>query len=189
MKLKKIYAVGILSLALFATAFVATPPAQATHQIGHAILGGIIGGAIVSESQKNRRAKTRRSTRSTKSRSSKPSISSAQRAENREVQTALNYFSFPAGTPDGVMGRNSRRAISGYQAHLGYASTGQLTQYEKDFLVTSYHRAIAGGQATNQLIAANPQGPRGLLSMFQKEQAGASGTVLAGNTAQSGGQR
>lgn len=46
MRLKKIYATGILSLALVGTAVVTTAPAQATHQIGHAILGGIIGGVI-----------------------------------------------------------------------------------------------------------------------------------------------
>ena len=46
MKLRKIYAAWILSLAIIGTTFVATPPAQATHQIGHAILGGIIGGVI-----------------------------------------------------------------------------------------------------------------------------------------------
>ena len=84
---------------------------------------------------------------------------SAARVENREIQTALNYFNFPAGTPDGVMGRNSRNAISQYQAHLGYPVTGQLSLYEKDFLVSSYHRAIAGGAVTHQQIAQNPDGP------------------------------
>ena len=125
------------------------------------IIGGIIGGAIVSESQRNRRTTTRRTT-----------TTSSARAENREVQTALNYFGFPAGTPDGVMGRKSRSAISGYQAHMGYVASGQLTQYEKDFLLTSYHRAIAGGQITNQQIAASAMGPKGLLITYRDELAG-----------------
>ena len=30
----------------------------------------------------------------------------------REVQTALNYFGFPAGTPDGVLGRRSSSTVS-----------------------------------------------------------------------------
>ncbi|MCH9824692.1 MAG: peptidoglycan-binding protein [Alphaproteobacteria bacterium] len=45
-------------------------------------------------------------------RSSSSSISSAQRAENKEIQTALNYYGFNAGTPDGVFGGKTRQAVS-----------------------------------------------------------------------------
>ena len=38
--------------------------------------------------------------------------SSPARAKVRENQIALNYFSFPAGTPDGIQGRNTRDAIA-----------------------------------------------------------------------------
>ena len=126
------------------------------------IIGGVIGGAIVNERNKKR----------TVTKVYRAPTYSAERAENREIQTALNYFNFPAGTPDGVMGRNSRNAISQYQAHLGYPVTGQLSPYEKDFLVSSYHRAIAGGAVTHQQIAQNPMGPRGLLLTYREQAAG-----------------
>ncbi len=130
------------------------------------IVGGVIGGVIVNEANKNRQtARTKTVYRST-------GVSSAERAERRETQIALNYFGFPAGTPDGVLGRNSQQAIASYQIHMGYPSTGQLTQYEKDFLLTSYRRALAGGPVTNQQIAADPMGPKGLLTTYRNELAG-----------------
>ncbi|NND20144.1 MAG: peptidoglycan-binding protein, partial [Silicimonas sp.] len=110
------------------------------------IIGGVIGGAIVNERNK-KRVVTRKVYRQP--------VYSAQREENRQVQTSLNYFGFPAGSPDGVLGRNSRSAISQYQAHLGYPVTGYLTDYEKSFLLSSHNRAVAGGPVTHQQIAQN----------------------------------
>lgn len=133
--------------------------------VGGAIIGGVVGHAIGKNQQKQKRVVR-------KTYKQKPGVSSSVRAERREIQTALNYFGFPAGTPDGVLGRNSRAAISSYQAHLGYPATGQLTAYEKDFLLTSYRRALAGGALTTQQIAANPQGPKGLLNQYRNEAAG-----------------
>lgn len=135
------------------------------------IIGGIIGGAIVNESNK-KRAQPQRTTTSTKRTYSKPRVSSAQRAENREIQVALNYFGYPVGSPDGAIGPKSRAAISQYQATLGYPATGQLTQFEKELLVSSYHRAVAGGSLTAQQAAANPMGVRGLLLGWRDERAG-----------------
>lgn len=132
------------------------------------IVAGVVGSAIVRNAQKPRRV-VRKSTQKVYK---KPGISQAQRAENREVQTSLNYFSFPAGSPDGIFGRKTRSAVSGYQTFLGYPATGQLTQFEKDFLLQSYHRAIAGGAATVALIASDPLGPRGLLIRYRDEAAG-----------------
>lgn len=149
----------------------AAEPAQADAGdfVAGALIGGVVGAAI------NHNAKKKRVVRRTPTRtyrSTAPTISSAQRAENREVQTALNYFGFPSGAPDGVFGRRTRGAVSGYQAHLGYPASGQLTQYEKNFLLQSYHRAIAGGAATTQAIAASPVGPRGLLTQYRNQAAG-----------------
>lgn len=138
---------------------------RADADIGDAIVGGIIGGVIVNEATKNRQKRT------VKKVYRAPAYSAA-RAEAREVQTALNYFGFPAGTPDGVLGRRSRGAITQYQAHLSYPPTGYLTQYEKSFLLSSYHRAIAGGPVTHQQIAATGMGPRGLLLKYRDEAAG-----------------
>ncbi|MEZ5869135.1 MAG: peptidoglycan-binding domain-containing protein [Defluviimonas denitrificans] len=130
------------------------------------VVGGIIGGIIVNEANKNKRTTTvRRTTKRT-------GLSSAQREANREVQVALNYFGYPVGTPDGVLGRQSRAGISDYQLTLGYTPTGQLTEYERTHLIGSYHRAIAGGAVTMQQAAANPMGLRGLLVTWRDEAAG-----------------
>ena len=143
-----------------------TALADAGDAIAGGIIGGIIGGAIVNESNKKKRY-VRRS----------PSyhysgISSSQRAQNREVQVALNYFGYPVGAADGVIGSRSRSAISQYQATLGYPATGNLTEYERNLLVGSYHRAVAGGSATMNQAAAHPMGVRGLLLTWRDEAAG-----------------
>jgi len=138
------------------------------------IVGGIIGGVIVNEANKKRSATTTH-----RSTSSKPSVSSAQREANREVQTSLNYFGFPVGTPDGSIGPRSRAAISTYQATLGYPATGQLTDFERDLLVTSYYRAQAGGATTAQMIATHPQGVRGMLLTFRDERLGVAPAAVA----------
>ncbi|MFV0360604.1 peptidoglycan-binding domain-containing protein [Tropicimonas sp.] len=169
---------GIVST-LFIAALAAVPAQRATADAGDAvagaIVGGIIGHAIGSQQQKKKVYVQRKTVYKT----AKPSISSAQRAENRSVQSALNYFGFNAGSADGVLGRNSRAAISNYQAHMGYSPTGQLTQYERDFLLTSHNRALAGGPATAQQIAANPMGPRGLLIAYRDQLAGGGAAPVA----------
>jgi len=155
----------------------ANPVAAGGSDIVGGVIGGIIGGAIVSESNKRRTTTRHRVVRK------RSGVSSAVRAQNREVQTSLNYFGFPAGTPDGVLGRKSRAAISSYQAFMGYGVTGQLTTIEKDFLLGSYHRAQAGGYATQQLINETGQGTQGLLVTYREEQGGVSfsgGSSLGG---------
>ena len=144
------------------------------------IVGGIIGGAIVNEANKNRQQpRTRTVVRST-------GISSAQRQQNREVQTALNYFGFPAGTPDGVLGRNSRAAISQYQGFMTFQPTGNLNQFERDILVGAYTRGQYGAADAMQVIANSPLGPRALLQdqlalmTGQQRQAPQTQTIYAG---------
>ncbi|MEP2716863.1 caspase family protein [Pseudophaeobacter sp.] len=128
--------------------------------LGAALIGGLIGGAIVSGANRNnnRRATTRRSG------------NSAARTQNRETQTSLNYFGFPAGSPDGVMGRKSRNAISQYQAYMGYPATGQLTEYELGFLNSSRQRALASGFQATQQAASHPDGAKILLKVYMNEQ-------------------
>ena len=152
-----------IAMALVAASLVALPAQRVSADAGDVAAGvllGVIGSAAVN-SQKKKKKKV-------------VYVDSAKRAETREVQTALNYFGFPAGTPDGVSGRKTRNAISTMQVFLGYPATGQLTEFEKQFLVGSYHRAVAGGAATAQLAAANPNGARGLLKNYQQEAAGLS---------------
>jgi len=160
-----------IALTCLAASLAATPATQvaASDAVVGGIIGGIIGGAIVRESQRPRATTTQPRT----------TVNTVERQTNRDVQASLNYFGFPAGTVDGVMGRNTRNAISQYQAFMGYPPTGALTDFERGFLVTSYQRAMAGGPVTAQLVAANPLGPRGLLLQYRDEMAGTSGTMAA----------
>ncbi|WP_264212789.1 peptidoglycan-binding domain-containing protein [Leisingera thetidis] len=155
----------------------ATGPAIAD-DLGAAIVGGVIGGVIVNEIHKNKQRQ-----RSTTRTYRRAPVYSAARAENRETQVALNYFGFPAGTADGVLGRRSRGAITQYQVHMGYPATGYLAPYERNFLVSSYNRAQIGGP---QVIKAmqGPHGVRGLLHAWRDEAAGlrTAGSSYGGNT-------
>jgi peptidoglycan hydrolase-like protein with peptidoglycan-binding domain len=157
-----------IAIACIASALVLTPlQAVAGDGLVGGIVGGIIGGAIVNQANKNKtRTTTRRST------SSRSTVSSATRTANRETQVALNYFGYPVGTPDGALGPRSRGAISQFQATLGYPATGNLNQWERDFLVQSYYRAQAGGPQTYQQIANDPRGAQGLLIRYRDEKLG-----------------
>ncbi|MGH1466000.1 MAG: peptidoglycan-binding domain-containing protein [Cognatishimia sp.] len=125
-------------------------PAAANDFLG-GVVGGLIGGAIVSEANKNKR------------RPVYSGVSASVRQERRDIQTSLNYFGYPAGTPDGVLGKRSRAAIASYQAFLGYPATGQLSEFEKNILIGAYHRAIAGGADVNRLIARDANGVKAVL--------------------------
>ncbi|HDR29815.1 MAG TPA: peptidoglycan-binding protein [Rhodovulum sp.] len=177
--MRKKFAIACLAASVAATP--ATRVAAGGSDIAGGIIGGIIGGVIVNEANKNRQRPQQQVRRTAPN----PGVSAATRAQNREVQTSLNYFGFPAGTPDGVLGRNSRNAISQYQAFMGYAPTGTLNHYERDFLVTSYHRAISGGAVTSQMVAASPLGTRGLLKTYQQQLAGG-GMIVPGAPVQPG---
>ncbi|WP_435259588.1 peptidoglycan-binding domain-containing protein [Thioclava sp. FR2] len=165
MKLKAIATAGIAASMIVVPA--ARVRADAGDAIAGALIGGIIGHAIAKDQQKKKRA-----TPSKSSKSKSSSISAATREQNREVQTALNFFGFPVGTPDGAIGPKSRSAISTYQATLGYPATGQLTEYERTVLVTAYHRGVAGGPVVAQSVASHPMGIKGLLLMQRDEMAG-----------------
>lgn len=156
-------------MGLLAAMCVALPASQAAaDRLGAAIVGGIIGGVIVNEVNKNKRTVTT-TTRNVQPRSG---VNTVTREQNRQVQTSLNYFGFPAGSADGVLGQRSRAAVAQYQAHLGYPATGQLTPYERDFLVTSYNRAQIGGPQVIREMNTNPMGVKGLLVVWRDEAMG-----------------
>jgi len=164
-----------ISMTIVAAALALSPATRAMASAGDVAAGvllGVIGTSVVNSA--NRRKKATRRYYST--------TSGVQRAENREVQTSLNYFGFPAGRPDGVMGRNSRNAVAQYQVFMGYPATGQLTGYELTFLTTAYHRAVAGGGATMQMASTNPLGIKGVLKVYQQESAGAPVAVAPNTT-------
>lgn len=153
-----------LAAALVATSV--TTPVFADN-LGAAIVGGIIGGALINGAKQKKTY----------------SGNTVARQQNREAQAALNYFGFPAGSPDGVMGSRSRAAVSQYQVFLGYPATGQLTQYERDFLVSSHQRAQIGGPHVIKAMQG-PQGVRGLLITWRDE---AQGTRTVGYSSGYGG--
>ncbi len=163
-----------------AVALPMAPPAEANDAFVGGLVGGMLGSAIGNAATQNRtvvRSQPQTQTRTVVRRA--PAVNTYERERNREVQTALNYFGFPAGAPDGVMGRNSRSAISQYQAFLGYPASGYLTDYERTFLTSGYNRAMIGGPQTQQYMASYGQGPRSLLLGFRDEQAGVAPTAPA----------
>ncbi len=150
-----------LKAALVAGVALGVPAAPvAADSLGSGLIGGIIGGVIVNEATKNKRKRVYRS-----------NAYSAQRQTNRETQTALNYFSFPAGTPDGVIGSRTRAAVRQYQAYMGFPVTGELTAYQRELLVSSHNRAQVGGP---QVIKAmnSSKGVRSLLQTWHGEAGG-----------------
>ena len=155
-------------------ASVALPAGRAAADFADGLVGGLVGGAvsgiIVNESAKARERK--RTTTTTTRRVYRAPVNTVERQQVRETQTALNYFGFPAGTPDGVRGRNTRNAVSQFQGHMSYPVTGYLADYERQFLISSYYRAQSSGAATSQLIAQRGQGTRGLLHAYRDEAVG-----------------
>lgn len=151
------------------TALLAAPVqrAQADEFVG-GLVGGLIGGAVGSGLANQQRQKKSQSTRRVYV---QPRASSAQRQETREIQTSLNYFGFNAGVEDGVMGRNTRSAVSRYQGYMGYPADGQLTGYQKSLLLGAYNRAAAGGPEVNRIISESDQGARAVL-LAQRDGAG-----------------
>ncbi|SIS69291.1 peptidoglycan-binding domain-containing protein [Phaeovulum vinaykumarii] len=183
MKMSKLVSVSLVAMLSVTSATSAR--ADGNGLVG-GLVGGIIGGAIAADMARH----SRQNTTNHRATTQRSSANTAQRQANRETQTALNHFGFDAGAPDGVMGRRSRAAITQYQVTLGYPPTGQLTEFERNHLVSSYHRAVAGGALTMQQAAANPMGMKGLLVEWRDATLGlppgggmAAGTMAAGTMA------
>ncbi|MCU9838477.1 peptidoglycan-binding protein [Ruegeria sp. WL0004] len=158
-----------LCAAFVAASIVVMPIQRAMADEAAALIGGaLLGGLIVNEVHKNKQRQQQASRNTTR----RSGTSSAQRQENREVQSALNYFGYNAGTVDGSLGRRSRSAIAQYQADMGYVTDGYLDQHELGFLLTSHQRALASAHVApyNQILAS--QGQAGLLRTYRNEQLG-----------------
>ncbi|WP_439560827.1 peptidoglycan-binding domain-containing protein [Roseinatronobacter sp.] len=149
--------------------------ARAQEGIVGGIIGGIIGGAIANDQRaRQQRAQPQRT-------APRPAVNTAQREQNRSVQTALNHFGWNVGTPDGAIGPRSRAGISEYQVFLGFAGTGQLSEFERNILLTAHQRAISGGPQVAQTVSSHPQGLRGLVLVVRDEMSGRSPAQSAGN--------
>ena len=171
---KKAWMVRNIAVRTLVIASLAGPATADTDALVGGLIGGMIGAAL-SNSQNSKSTATRSTggtQTSSATRSTNSGMSAVQRQENSNIQNALNYFSFPVGSADGVLGQRSRMAISELQIMLGYPATGQLSVFERDFLINSYNRAQAGGATTMAQIAANPMGARGLLVGYRNELAG-----------------
>jgi len=163
------FAVG----SVLALSIAIAPADRVEADAGDFIAGAIIGGIVGANAKKQRRS-TKRTYRKT-SKKRRSTIPSTQ--EGRNIQASLNYFGFPAGAVDGQLGRKTRNAVSNYQAYLGYPVTGNLTEFEKNLLISSYNRAQAGGYAVTQQVANTPDGTRGLLKTYRAEMAGQAATT------------
>lgn len=161
-----------LGLSLVSASLVFVPVERVQAGDAAAALGGmLLGGIIVNEVHKNKqRQRVVRSPRtSTRSRAH---VSSAQRQQNRQVQSALNYFGYNVGAVDGSIGRNTRAGVARYQGDMGYNADGYIDDYERDFLLNSHQRALASAHMApyNAILAS--QGQRGLLRTYRNEQLG-----------------
>lgn len=159
--------------------------ADAKDFIAGAVIGGVVGSQIQKQQQRNKAAApaaraTVAAPQPRAQRSTSPSIPATD--EGRRIQTALNYFGFDAGSVDGQIGSNTRDAVGDYQAYLGYPRTGELNDFEQRLLLTSYDRAMAGGDATFQEIAAQPDGTRGLLKVYRADIADGAATATSPQT-------
>ena len=156
-----------LCVSLMASSLILLPAQRVQASDAAKILGGlIVGGIIVNEVNKNNKRKQAQQA------APRTSTSSAQREQNRQMQTALNYFGYNVGAADGSVGRNTRNGIARYQADMGFPSDGGIEPFERDFLMNSYQRALSSSHVApyNNILAT--QGQAGLLRTYRNEQLG-----------------
>jgi peptidoglycan hydrolase-like protein with peptidoglycan-binding domain len=163
-----------LAVATMAAALIAADSHKASADpfVG-ALLGGFIGSALGSQVGQPR-------TRARASGAASQGAVNPARETNRQIQTALNFFGFNVGTPDGALGPRSRQGIADYQLYLGFGTTGQLTEFERSVLLSAHQRAQLGGAQVTQVTARHRDGMRGLLEVVRDEMSGAPARRTAG---------
>ncbi len=80
-----------------------------------------------------------------------------EREQMRLVQVRLNTLGFDAGSPDGLSGPKTRRAISDFQASIGMAPTGKLT-HEQIAVLYQQSAGIGGGHVGGPQPVYPPSG-------------------------------
>lgn len=167
MALKRITSAAVMTAMLTAP----VQRAQADEFVG-GLVGGLIGGAIGSGiANQKKRGRTVYV---------QPRASSAHRQETREIQASLNYFGFNAGVEDGVLGRNTRAAVSRYQGYMGFPVNGKLSSYQKSLLLGAYSRAQTGGPEVTRIISRSDEGVRAVLIAQRDGAGGSRGAGYAG---------
>lgn len=146
------FAHSIIPLVCLMSLPLAPAPAMAQQRLVEGIFA--LGGAMILNEMNQRN----RPQSSTPRRTADPAA--AQRAaEAREqlrlVQIRLNTLGFDAGAPDGLSGPKTRRAISDFQASLGMAPTGTLTNEQIAVLYQQSEGIGSGGQ----MVGAQPGFP------------------------------
>lgn len=79
----------------------------------------------------------------------------------REIQTLLNQRGFNAGTPDGIVGAGTLRAIAAFQRSIGRVPTGQLSAEELAIL-----RSVPTAPNTPGSVVAPTPDPREIQSLL-----------------------
>lgn len=81
----------------------------------------------------------------------------------KEAQEALNFYGFDAGTPDGVFGPGTQRAIAAYQSANGGTPTGEFSRAVIGNLLQSY-------RADKRTTTANASSeiPQAVLSVIEE---------------------
>lgn len=175
MKIKSIATSAVIASISFSPV---SPMVTAARADNGDVIAGIIAGAIVGAAI-NEGSKKKKKTKATKTAPAKPSISAEQKAANRDVQQALNYFGWNVGTADGVLGGKSRTAIKEYQAFMGWGATGELSEDERLILTTAHARAEAGGAVIQDIVAGSVYGVRGILLAQRDEMMAPKGMIVA----------
>lgn len=134
--------------AVLAIAVLASAPVMSQERVLRDILG--IGGAIIINemNQRNRAPQS-------KPRTVDPAVArraAEEREQMRIIQSRLNALGYDAGTPDGVAGPRTRRAIADFQSSIGGAATGQLSAAE----IATLHDQANGFAATAAPVGAFP---------------------------------
>lgn len=142
------------------------------------IIGGILGAAIISNNNKKRQEAARQQEaaraqqRQAKAAPRRPRISTAQLQQNREMQDALNYFGYNAGSVDGLIGKNSRAAMRRFETSMKFPVNGDLNVAERNFLLESEQRAKASGDQPPYDSILASEGRAGLLERYRDELLG-----------------
>jgi peptidoglycan hydrolase-like protein with peptidoglycan-binding domain len=156
--------------------FIPVKQVRADHNAA-ALLGGlIVGGIIVNEVNKNnkkkRAAQQQQQQQQQQRANANAAANNAQRAQNRQVQAALNYFGYDVGAVDGLVGRQTRAGISRYQSAMGFPADGRMDNQERDFLLNSKQRAEVSSNVPPYNTILATQGRGGLLRTYRNEQLG-----------------
>lgn len=156
-----------ITAVVLAGALVAGGAERARADFGDAVAGIIIGGAIVGAIHNQQQQQRPRG-----------SVPSQAWQQTRDMQEALNYFFFNVGVPDGVAGRQTRNGVSQFQAYLNFPATGDITEFERQVLTTSYQRAQLQTPQVAQIASTHPDGVRGVLLAVRDEMLGVNQPVV-----------